>query len=163
MKLPNPTAGLWLGNAFGILLLLLIVAYQIGGAVFDMNAPLPKVQPLAAQPIHQPEPQADIGNRNPFDSSAARWKTDAEKNSALSGELRGVIMLPGVKAVVTKGGAVHLGEALAEGRITKIMGDKIIVEQGDASREMELPSAHRPTLRSLNKANTGLDHTKAAK
>ena len=34
MKLPDTTTGLWLGNLLGILLLLLAVAYQLGGAIF---------------------------------------------------------------------------------------------------------------------------------
>lgn len=163
MKLPNPTAGLWLGNALGISLLLLIVVYQLGGAGLDLGAQLPQVLPLAAQPVTHLGLEANAGNRNPFDPSATRWKISGENNPAITGELRGVILLPGVQAVVTSSGAVHLGESLTEGRITRISGNKVIVEQGNGSMEMELPSARLPTLQSINKAKPGLDTTKGSK
>ena len=159
MTLPNMTTGLWLGNALGILLLLLVALYQLGGVIFGTGTQLPQVLPLTAQPIPQAGLRPDIGSRNPFDSFNTRWKTSAEKNPAPSGELRGVIMLPGVQAIVTNSGTVHLGETLAEGRVAKIMGDKIIVEQGNGNRELELPSAHRPTLQSISKANAATNKT----
>lgn len=162
MKLPDPTTGLWLANAFGISLLLLIVAYQFGGAFFGLGAQLPPVLPLVVQPVPQPGLEANAGSRNPFDSSSAHWKTSSGKTAA-SGELRGVILLPGVQAVVTSSGAVHLGETLTGGRVAKILDDKVVVEQENGNREMELPSAHRPTLRSLNKANSGQDIFKGTK
>ena len=159
MTLPNPTTGLWLGNALGLLLLLLAALYQFGGVIFGMGAQLPQVLPLTAQPIPQPGLQADIGSRNPFDSSSTRWKTAGGNSPAITGELRGVILLPGVQAVVTNNGAIHLGEMLAEGRVAKILDNKIIVEQGGVNREIKLPSASRPTLQSISKANAATNKT----
>lgn len=163
MKLPNATTGLWLGNLLGMLLLLLVVVYQLGGAMFTSGAHLPAVHPLTVQPVPQPETLADIGSRNPFDASSARWKISSEDNPAITGELRGVILLPGVQTVVTSSGTVRLGETLAEGRVARILDNKIIVDQGHGSKELELPSARRPTLNSINKAGHGLDITKGSK
>ena len=162
MKLPDTTTGLWLGNLLGILLLLLAVAYQLGGAIFASGAHLPAVHPLTVQAIPQPETRADIGSRNPFDSSSARWKTSSGNNPAIIGELRGVILLPGVQTVVTSSGMVRVGETLAEGRVIRILDNKIVVDQGHGSKELELPSARRPTLKSINKAGHGLDTTKGS-
>jgi hypothetical protein len=163
MKLPDTTTGLWLGNLLGIMLLLLAVAYQLGGAIFTSGAHLPAVNPLTVQPVPQPETRADTGKRNPFDPSSARWKTGSGSNPALTGELRGVILLPGVQTVVTSSGTVRVGETLAEGRVIRILDNKIVVEQGSGSKELELPSARRPTLKSINKAGHGLDITKGSK
>ena len=163
MKLPNATTGLWLGNLLGMLLLLLAVAYQLGGAVFTSDAHMPAIHPLLAQPVPQPVPLADIGGRNPFDSSSAHWKISGESNPAITGDLRGVILLPGAQRVVTSNGTVRIGEMLAEGRVVRILDNKIIVDQGHGKKELELPSARRPTLKSINKAGHGLDITKGSK
>jgi hypothetical protein len=157
MKLPNLTTGLWLGNALGLLLVTLVVASRIGGAVFGSGVRLPPVLPLTAQPVPPPEPGADIGSRNPFDVSAAHWKTSKENNPAPGGELRGV------QTVVTSSGTVRLGETLGEGRVARILPDKVIVAHGNVSRELELPSAHRPTLQSINKARSGPHTNKGSK
>jgi len=163
MKLPNATTGLWLGNLLGMLFLLLVVAYQLGGAMFASDAHLPAIQPLAVQAVPQPEILADIGSRNPFDTSSARWKISSENSPATTGELRGVILLPGVQTVLTSSGTVRVGETLAEGRVSRILDHKIVVNQGGSSKELELPSAKRPTLKSINKAEHGLDVTKGSK
>jgi hypothetical protein len=163
MKLPEATTGLWMGNLFGILFLLLAVAYQLGGAIFASGAHMPEINPLSVQPVPQPETRTDIGSRNPFDPSAARWKASGGNNPAITGELRGVILLPGVQTVVTSNGTVRVGETLPEGRVVRILDDKIVVEQGGGNKELELPSARRPTLKSINKADHGPNTTKGSK
>lgn len=159
MTPPNLTVGLWLGNALGAALLLLAAFYQFGGAVFGAGARLPQVQPLVARPVPQPSASAGIGARNPFDPSIAHWRASGAGAPALAGELRGVILLPGVRAVVTNSGTVRPGETMTEGRVIRILDNGIIVEQGQGNREIKLPSAGRPTLQSLNKAGTAANKT----
>jgi len=163
MKSLNITTGLWLGNLLGMLALVLVVVYQLGEAVFTSDVHLPDIRPLVAQAITQTDAIADIGSRNPFDSSATRWKIVSATNPSTTGELRGVILLPGVQTVVTSKGTVRVGETLTEGRVTRILDDKIVVDQGRSSKELELPSAKRPTLKSINKADHGLDIIKGSK
>ena len=156
---PNLTAGLWLGNALGLALLLLAAFYQLGGAVFGAGARLPQVQPLAARPVPQPSAKIGIGDRNPFDSSVAHWRASGASVPTMAGELRGVILLPGVQAVVTNSGTVRPGEMMTEGRVIRILDNRIIVGQGEGNREIKLPSADRPTLRSLNKTGTAANQS----
>jgi hypothetical protein len=111
----------------------------------------------------QPPPAApEVGARNPFDPGAGRWMVAAPKGAGGTGELRGVVVLPGVRAAVTGGGAVHVGEPLAGGRLVGIRGGKLLVRRDDAVDEIEVPAFRSPTLQSLNSASPLLKQPEGA-
>ena len=145
----NPTVVLWAGNAAVWLLLALIVVYQFG--LLSHGGGAPKLRTLAPEPIQPSAPLSDIAARNPFDPNGNHWRTTAAVAAGSVGELRGVILLPGVRAAITGGGLVPLGGQWGGGRVTGIDANKVIVQRQGAVSELELPSAHRPTLQSLNR------------
>lgn len=152
IKGPGVTIGLWLANAIGWLVLTLLVSYQFRIFLFDPAATMPAELSLVPKPVQLPEALPDTGNRNPFDTTALHWRTSAAASPAAgSGDLLGFIRLPGVNSALTSSGVVHVGEPLAEGKLLGMMEGKVIVEQASGKREMELPSARRPTLQSLVK------------
>jgi hypothetical protein len=162
IKGPGVTIGLWLANAIGWLALILAASYQSGIFRLDAGsvAKMPADLTLAAQPIQLPQPLPDMGKRNPFDATAAHWTTsEATSPAAGNGDLLGFIRLPGVNSALTTTGVVHVGEALAQGKLIGMTDGKVIVEQATGKRAMDLPSARRPTLQSLGKPHPAQNNT----
>lgn len=150
----NPTTVLWLLNALGALLVISAITYRIGPAFLGVGVALPKIGAIPAQPIQQLAAIPGTGNRNPFDPASAQWSVARPDDSpAQTGELRGIIRLPGVQLALTGSGTARIGEPVAGGKIRRILNDRIVVENATGMKEIELPSAHRPTLNALNKAH----------
>jgi len=150
----NPTIVLWAGNAMVWPLLALVITYQFG--VLDLGGGLPKVQALKPVPIRLSALVSEGGARNPFAPDGGHWHsavaTTASASGTSGGELRGIILMPGVSVAVTGGGVVHLGGPLAGGRVKEIRANKVVVQRDAETVELELASAHRPTLESLNRS-----------
>lgn len=146
----NPTILLWAGNAAACLLLVLIAAYQLYLAFFGAAADLPEITSLRPQPIHLIAAPDYIGMRNGFDTASTHWHADSI--SPAREELLGVIMLPGVRAAVTRNGAVSIEGVLAGGKLLQVFDNRVVVERATGTETIPLPLAHRPTLQSLNSA-----------
>lgn len=154
MKRPDATVVLWLANGVGWIVLAIAALHQFGVLAGRPALALPEVKPLSPLLLQPPPAAAEVGARNPFDPAAGRWLAAAPEGPRAPGELRGVLVLPGVRAAVTGGGVVLVGEPLAEGRLVGIRGDKLLVQREDAAGavdEIEVPALHTPTLESLNK------------
>lgn len=148
----NPTTALWLLNAFGAILVISAAAYRIGPALLGGDVTMPKIGAIPAQPIQQLAAIPGTGDRNPFDPASVRWGGAQPVDiPAQAGELRGIIRLPGIRLAVTGSGTVRIGEPVAGGKVRRILNDRIVVENEMGMKEIELPSAHRPTLEALNK------------
>ena len=152
MKRPDSTVLLWLANAVGWIGLGLAALHQFGALAWRPAGALPEVKPLAPRTVQAPQAAPEVGARNPFDPGAAHWIAAAPKGAGGAGELRGVVVMPGVRAAVTGGGAVHVGEPLAGGRLAGIRGGTVLVQRENAVDEIEVPVFRRPTLQSLNGA-----------
>lgn len=148
----NPTTTLWLLNALGVFLVLSAAFYRIGPVFLGSGVTLPKIGAIPAQPIQQLAAIPGTGDRNPFDPASAQWSVARPDDSqAQTGELRGIIRLPGVQLALTGSGTARIGEPVAGGKIRRILNDRIVVENATGMKEIELPSAHRPTLGAINK------------
>lgn len=150
---PDPTVLLWLACALAWIGLCIVVFHQIGVLAWRPAA-LPEIRLLAPRALQSVPAAPELGTGNPFDAAAGRWFAAAPEESRTSAELRGVLLLPGVRAAVTSGGTVHVGEALAGGRLVGIQGGKLQVRQGSAAtvEELDVPGWRSPTLQSLNKS-----------
>jgi hypothetical protein len=143
----SPTVALWVGNAGVWLALALIALFQLGA--LRMGGPLPDVRSITPKPIQTVAQSSSSGTRNPFDPTGQNWRSALATAAPVHREVRGVVIMPGVRAALTDAGVVHLGEQLSGGRVTQIEQDRVVVQQDAHSVELELPSAHRPTLQSL--------------
>jgi len=147
----NPTIMLWAANALVWPLAALAIGYQFGW--FGAGGGFPQVQPLTPEPIRLTMQVSDVTARNPFDPAGTHWRSlavNTPPSSASAGGLRGVIVLPGVRAAMTGGEPVYVGGQLAGGRVIEIRANKVIVQRDGENVEMEVPSAHRPKLDSLS-------------
>lgn len=147
------TKGLWVGNALALLAVVLVLYSQLSGLLFGSAKGRPELRPIQPQPLPVMERPPLNGNKNPFDSNAGHWKTADSKRGG-DGELRGILLLPGVQVAVTGSGIVRAGESMNGGKIAGIKQDRLIIQQENQNQEIKLPSAQRPTLQTLNKAQT---------
>jgi hypothetical protein len=138
----NPTIVLWAGNATLWPLLALLVTYRFG--LLDLGAGWPKVQSLAPVPIRLSAQVPEGGARNPFDPDGSPWRATLASATRASGDLRGVIIMPGFSVALTAGGVVHLGEEMVGGSLKEIQEDKVIVQRGAETLQMELGSTSHP-------------------
>lgn len=152
MKRPNSTVLLWLANALGWIGLGIAAFHQFGALAWRPAGALPEVRPLSPRPMQPPQAAPEVGAHNPFDPGAGRWIAAAPQGASATGDLRGMVVLPGVRAAVTGGGAVHVGELLAGGRLVGIRGGKVLVQRENAVHEIEVPAFSSPTLQSLTGA-----------
>jgi hypothetical protein len=159
MKRPDATLYLWIANLLGWGGLCVVALLQFGILTPRPAAALPEVKALRPAPLAAPQMAADVGTRNPFDPTAGRWlaaaaKSDAATAAADAGALRGILVLPGVRAAVTGAGAVHVGDAFAGGRMVGIRDGKVLVQQEGGAKPdaLEVPAMRRQTLKSLNSA-----------
>lgn len=147
------TLGLLAGNVLAWAGLIAFVLYQLGFLALHGHVALPDIQPLAARAATPPESPAQVAARNPFDAAGAQWKPRTDTAGPIPGrhDIRGIVQLPGVRAIVTGSGTVKQGEPLAGGKFSGIRADKIVIDQESGKQELDLPNAHPPTLESLSK------------
>ena len=151
MQRPDSTVLLWLACALGWIGLCIAAFHQFGVLAWRPAGALPEIKALSPKPVQSPQATLEVGARNPFDPGAARWMVaEAPKGAGAMGDVRGVVVLPGVRAAVTGGGAVHVGEPLGGGRLVGFRGDKILVQQNNAVDEFDVPALRSPTLKSLS-------------
>lgn len=145
------TRTLWAGNAIAIATLLAVVLFRFG-ALMPGDAALPDLRPLRVAELAPPPLAQTPGERNPFDPSGMAWREPKDDEaSAGSGELKGIIVLPGVRRAVTDRGSVGTGEALGAGRIVSIDDRAVVVDTGSGRKPLETPGVRRPRLQDLNR------------
>jgi len=137
------TVGLIAGNAIAWAGLVMIALYQFGMLGFSRHGEMPEIATLAPTTVIPPDSPRIDGRRNPFDLTGTHWKIGPAAASVTAEssatDIRGVLQLPGVCAVVTSQGAVRIGETMAGGKFSGIRGSKVIVEQQDGRQELDLP------------------------
>ena len=158
---PTLTQGLWLANGFSWLLLGVLVAIGVQRTFLGAEAPALRIDPVGAEALpphaaanvpHVPNIQA----RNPFDPAGTPWQAaDSPATEAAPGQLRGIVVLPGVGVAMTDRGAVRPGEALEAGRVVSVRVSGVVVETPGGQKPLALPGANRPSLQELNQARPG--------
>jgi len=144
----NPTIVLWAANTVVWPLLAIVATYQFG--LFGVGGNFPPVQPLAPQPIRLTMQVADAAARNPFDPNGSHWRSLPATASAAPSSLRGVVVLPGVRAAMTGADLVYVGGQLAGGRVTEIRANRVVVQREGETIELDIPSMHPPALQDLS-------------
>ena len=155
---PTLTQGLWLANGFSWLLLSGLVAIGAQRSFLGAEAPALRIDPVPAEAL-PPRAPANVANvpgvqaRNPFDPAGTPWQaTGSPAAEAAPGQLRGIVVLPGVGVAMTDGGAVRPGEALEAGRLVSVRVSGVVVETPGGQKSLALPGANRPSLQELNQA-----------
>ncbi len=147
------TVALWLANGFFWLLLVGFVIWRLQAVFLAAEAPALLVEPVS--PETWPVPALLSGQaRNPFDPAGTPWHfASSTARVPTAGQLRGIVVLPGVSVVLTDQGAVKPGESLVVGRLVSVRAREAVVQTPGGPQVLTLPGANRPTLRELNQAN----------
>ncbi len=146
------TVVLWLANGFLWLLLVGLMIWRLQAVFLAAEAPALLVEPLLAEAW--PVPVLPSGQaRNPFDPAGTPWHVaSSTARVPTGGQLRGIVILPGVSVVLTEQGAVKPGESLLVGRLVSVTGREAVVQTPSGPQALTLPGANRPTLGDLNQA-----------
>lgn len=154
--LGNPTLLLWVANGIALLLLLALVVYRLGPLLPGASGPMAEIRPLTQAEVAEPpaSPVTEI-TRNPFDPAGSPWRLSASTtdDKPAAGAVKGVMILPGVKAVITDGATVRFGETLAGGTIIGVDRQQLLLEGPGGRTRIDLPGAQRPHLKDLNRSD----------
>ncbi|HEY6897937.1 MAG TPA: hypothetical protein VI279_11795, partial [Rhodocyclaceae bacterium] len=102
-------------------------------------------------------------SRNPFDSSGGIWNDPKAEGGGDTGELKGILLLPGVHRLLTGRGPVKPGEMLDQGKVLDMTKQGVKIQTQDGTTTLELPGAHRPHLEDLNRAAPRAKHQEQGK
>jgi len=149
MKRLPLVSGLLLGNAIALIIVIVALYSQLGPLFAPMKG-MAELSPIQPQPLRILEQTSPLNLKNPFDSGAVHWKAVESRED--TGELHGVMLLPGVRAAVTGTGIVYPGGQVSGGRLAEITPDGLIVQQENQAHKITLHAVPRPTLQTLNKA-----------
>lgn len=147
------TRGLWVANAVFLASIAGLLAWQFW-QVFGANSRAPSALRLDRATIEVPVAQIITPPaRNPFDPGGTHWRTSAPSMAApATGQILGILALPGVGVALTDRGAVHPGETLKEGELVSVAPSGAVVDAPGGHQKLELPGGRRPRLQDLNKA-----------
>lgn len=152
IKIPL-TMALWLANVFFWLFLIGFVIWRLQAVLVAGEVAKLRIEPVSAPAwplLALPSAQA----RNPFDPAGTPWHVASSAAPVVAtGQLRGIIVLPGVSVALTDKGAVKPGESLTVGRLVSVKAREAVVQTPSGLQALTLPGASRPTLRQLNQAN----------
>jgi hypothetical protein len=149
LKMPL-TSALWLANALLWLLLVLFLAARIQQVFFAGETPLLRFDPVVATSL-PPLALASASTRNPFDPTGSPWQAaDAPAPTAAPGQVRGIVVLPGVGVALTDRGVIKTGESLDAGRLLSVKISGVMVDTPSGPQGLLLPGANRPALQDLN-------------
>lgn len=157
MNLPillrNPTRLLWIATAISVVVLTLVLGYRLAPLLPGKGSNLPDIRPIGQPEALAPGlPNTPVAVRNPFDVSGTHWSQPGKgMETADSGPVKGVVLLPGTRAVLTEGRTVRIGEALAGGKLVAVEGEQLIIQTSEGRKRVDLPGAHRPHLNDLNR------------
>jgi hypothetical protein len=155
LRLENPrgvTRALWVANAAG-LLLLAAAGVRLGELLWRGNADrLPAIIPFTLSPLPLPAVPS-VADGNPFDPGRLAWRLPEDQDLAGgAGEVKGVILLPGIRRAVTDKGSAKPGETIGAGRLLAVEGGSVVIDDGGGPKKIETPGARRPRLEDLNRA-----------
>ena len=146
------TRALWLANGFFWLLLAGLVAFRVQQVFVSGAVPALRLDPLPAEAL-PPLAQVSVPTRNPFDPSGTAWQAAGSPVSAAApGQVRGIVVLPGVGVAMTDRGAVKPGEALDAGRLVSVKVAGAVVDTPGGRQALVLPGSNRPSLQDMNRA-----------
>lgn len=148
------TLALWLANGLFWLILIGLVAWRAQAVFLAGDAPALRLEPVtaAAWPALV---LASAQARNPFDPAGTPWFAagSAAPPGPAPGELRGIIVLPGVAVALTDHGAVKPGASLDKGRLLSVKAAGAVVDTPSGRKTLTLPGSGGLTLQQLNQAN----------
>ena len=146
------TRGLWLANGLLWLLPCGFLAFGAAKIFLGGEAPPLRLDPLRTEAM-PPLALASAGTRNPFDPAGAAWlAADSPGPAATPGQVRGIVVLPGVAVALTDRGAVKPGAALDAGRLRSVKTTGAVVDTPGGPQALVLPGSNRPSLQDLNRA-----------
>jgi hypothetical protein len=136
----------------------------MAGFILSISAlwfwPLPDVTGFAPLPQTQTAPASDMavaegqGGRNIFDPAGQPWLAPQSKTSAAKADsgpqtVRGIMILPGWRGVITGSGFVAEGESLNGQAIQNIEQGKVRLNSSQGSSEIDINQERRQRLESL--------------
>ncbi len=146
------TRVLWLANALFWLLLAGLVAFQVRQIFFGGETPVLHLEAITVQPL-RPSALARTATRNPFDATGTAWLAAGSPGAeATPGQVRGIVVLPGVGMAMTDRGPVKPGGSLDAGRLISVKPTGAVVATPSGLQALVLPGTKRPTLQDLNQA-----------
>jgi hypothetical protein len=146
------TRALWLANALFWLLLAGLVAFQIQQIFFAGETPALRLEPVTVEAL-PPLALAGAATRNPFDAAGTAWLAAGSTGpEATPGQVRGIVVLPGIGLAMTDRGPVKPGASLDAGRLLSVKAAGAVVATPTGPQALALPGSNRPTLQDLNQA-----------
>lgn len=151
--LRNPTVLLWLATGASVVILTLVLAYRLAPLIPGNGGNLPDIRPIDQPEALAPSPPpGPVAGRNPFDAGGTHWSQPGKGvESVASGPIKGIVLLPGAQAVLTEGRTVKFGETLEGGTLVGVEGEQLIIQTSEGRKRIDLPGAHRPHLKDLNR------------
>lgn len=146
------TLGLWAATAAAWLGLAALAAARLGWIGGGAAADVPSIAPLRPAALPALPMEALPPGDNPFDAKGMPWRAAEAAPPPADDGLHGLVLLPGVRAALTGGGPVRVGEALGDGRLAAVGEETAVVEGAAGRRELPLNATPRPSLRLLNAA-----------
>lgn len=152
--LRNPTRLLWLGMGASMGILTVVLAFRLAPLLPGSGGNLPDIQPIGKPEALAPGlPPTQVAVRNPFDASGTHWSQPSKKGveNGTAGPIKGIVLLPETRAVLTEGRTIKFGETLDGGKLIGVEGEQLIIQTSEGRRRINLPGAHRPHLNDLNR------------
>jgi hypothetical protein len=151
----TPTQLLWLTNGVCWLLLVGFVVMRVEQVFFTEALPSLRLDAAATEAQITPPPSlSGLPGRNPFDPAGTPWQLAGSTAPAVSpGQVRGIVVLPGVGVALTDGGVIAPGAELDAGRLMSVKSSGAVVDTPVGPKALTLPGSNRPTLQDLNQAS----------
>ena len=160
MKRPEflrlPLRVLWFAMATSIAVLSVVLVYRLAPLLPGRGESLSEIRPIGQPEIFASGlPPAAVASRNPFDPGGTHWsKPSGPADGTGTGAIKGVILLPGARAVLTEGRAVKFGDVLGGGKLLGVEGQQLLIETTEGAKRIDLPGANRPHLKDLNRRSS---------
>lgn len=148
----NPTRLLWLAMGVSLLILVAVLAYRLAPVLPGPGEREHEIRPIGhLQAPASAQATLAIVERNPFDPSGAHWsQTGKGAEAAVTGPIKGVVLVPGMNVVLTEGRPVRIGDMLEGGKLLGVEGERLIIETSEGLKRVDLPGSRRPHLKDLN-------------
>ncbi len=136
-----------------MIILVMVVAYRMMPLFLGNGSNLPDIQPIGnLEPLSFEQPAATAVVRNPFDAGGMHWSDSGKATDGIAaGPVNGIILLPGLKAVLAEGRTIKFGETFEGGKLVGVKGEQLIIRTSEGSKRIDLPGANRPHLSDLSR------------
>jgi hypothetical protein len=146
------TSALWLANGLFWLLLIGFLVLRVQQTFFVGEVPPLRLDPLSTQALPALV-LANASSRNPFDPAGTPWALASAPAPAKAGQVRGIVVLPGVAVALTEGGVVKPGQSLDDGQLLSVKTSGAVVDTPTGRQTLILPESNRPkSFQALNQA-----------